>query len=451
LCDAVLRTTDSAGRLDKLERANMLVIPLDHTRNWYRCHHLLRDAMNAELERREPADVPTLRHRAADWYEANDMPELAIEQAMALGDAERVCAIAQAWTQRFYQQGRAVTSRRWLDWIEAHTSLETHPSFAMTGALAHLVDGRAAAGERWLDAAQRGVPRHEDVLRGRVAMVTAAACRDGVAAMLRDAEEAADRVPLDDPYRGLTLLVLGSAYRISGQPTRADAELADAAEVSEDTGAQPAAAIALAQRALLALDESRMGDASAFAERASTLIDDAGLDGYAISALAYAAAARVHLAQGDVATAKSALSHSQRLQAHLTHGLPWYAVQVRLEVARCHLALTDVSGARAVLREAVKVVRRRRDLGGLVNEITALQQQFDSVQTNLAGASSLTAAELRLLPLLASHLTFREIGERLFISANTVKTEAISIYRKLGVSCRSEAIDNARQLGLLAG
>ena len=60
-----------------------------------------------------------------------------------------------------------------------------------------------------------------------------------------------------------------------------------------------------------------------------------------------------------------------------------------------------------------------------------------------------TAAELRLLPLLTTHLSFREIGEQLFVSRNTIKTQAISVYRKLGVSSRSEAISRASELGLV--
>ena len=64
------------------------------------------------------------------------------------------------------------------------------------------------------------------------------------------------------------------------------------------------------------------------------------------------------------------------------------------------------------------------------------------------GGLSLTTAELRLLPLLATHLTFREIGERLYLSQHTVKTQAMSIYRKLGVSSRSQAVQRAQQLGL---
>jgi LuxR family transcriptional regulator, maltose regulon positive regulatory protein len=78
-----------------------------------------------------------------------------------------------------------------------------------------------------------------------------------------------------------------------------------------------------------------------------------------------------------------------------------------------------------------------------------VKRQLESLRVNMAGASSLTSAELRLLPLLPTRLSFRQIGQRLFISPHTVKTEAISIYRKLGVSSRSEAIERAQRLGLL--
>jgi LuxR family maltose regulon positive regulatory protein len=70
------------------------------------------------------------------------------------------------------------------------------------------------------------------------------------------------------------------------------------------------------------------------------------------------------------------------------------------------------------------------------------------MRVDVIGASSLTAAELRLVPLLPTHLSFREIGERLFISRHTVKTQALSIYRKLGVSSRHEAIERMEVLGL---
>ncbi|MGZ6213421.1 MAG: LuxR C-terminal-related transcriptional regulator, partial [Candidatus Limnocylindria bacterium] len=60
----------------------------------------------------------------------------------------------------------------------------------------------------------------------------------------------------------------------------------------------------------------------------------------------------------------------------------------------------------------------------------------------------LTPAELRLLHFLPSHLSLQEIAERLYLSRATVKTQVASIYSKLGVAGRSEAVDVMEQLGL---
>jgi LuxR family maltose regulon positive regulatory protein len=77
-----------------------------------------------------------------------------------------------------------------------------------------------------------------------------------------------------------------------------------------------------------------------------------------------------------------------------------------------------------------------------------LQASVTTGNAGVVGASSLTAAELRLLPLLPTHLSYAEIGDQLHVSKNTVKTQAYSAYRKLGVSSRSEAVARTRELGL---
>src|SRR6185312_13558987 len=105
---------------------------------------------------------------------------------------------------------------------------------------------------------------------------------------------------------------------------------------------------------------------------------------------------------------------------------------------------------RTVAEEAFELLRRRPDLGVLVAQAAELAAELAALPTAGNGrASRLTPAELRLLPLLATHLSFREIGERLHVSRNTIKTEAISVYRKLGVSTRSAAIDRAAEIGLV--
>jgi LuxR family transcriptional regulator, maltose regulon positive regulatory protein len=88
----------------------------------------------------------------------------------------------------------------------------------------------------------------------------------------------------------------------------------------------------------------------------------------------------------------------------------------------------------------------------LGEQVAKLQVEADEMPQTATGSNSgLTGAELRLLPLLSTHLSFREIGERLFVSRNTIKTQAISVYRKLGVSSRSDAISRAGELGLVDG
>ena len=120
-----------------------------------------------------------------------------------------------------------------------------------------------------------------------------------------------------------------------------------------------------------------------------------------------------------------------------------------LELARAYVALEDTAGAREVLRQAQDILQKRPDLGVLPKEVEELESRLDAMRTGEVGPSSLTAAELRLVPYLPTHLTYPQIGERLFRSRNTVKSQAISIYQKLGVSSRDEAIERLHSIGLL--
>jgi LuxR family transcriptional regulator, maltose regulon positive regulatory protein len=94
------------------------------------------------------------------------------------------------------------------------------------------------------------------------------------------------------------------------------------------------------------------------------------------------------------------------------------------------------------------ILQQRPDLGDLPRLAAQLESRLATLKAGAVGASSLTAAEMRLLPLLSTHLSFREMGERLFVSSHTVKTQAYSVYRKLGASSRSEAVARVHELGL---
>jgi LuxR family transcriptional regulator, maltose regulon positive regulatory protein len=211
----------------------------------------------------------------------------------------------------------------------------------------------------------------------------------------------------------------------------------------------PAAVTALGERAVVAIGRRDWGQAAALADRALGIARTGRLDDYPQTALTRAVAARVALRRGDGPGAREHLARAARLRPLLTYGLSFFAVQTLLELGRAYLALDDVAGVRAALRQAQDVLRQRPDLGDLPAQLRELQQAVEQTGGVVGGVSSLSTAELRLLPLLSTHLTFREIAERLYLSQNTVKTQAISIYRKLGVASRSGAVERTQELGLL--
>jgi LuxR family maltose regulon positive regulatory protein len=152
--------------------------------------------------------------------------------------------------------------------------------------------------------------------------------------------------------------------------------------------------------------------------------------------------------RGNRIQAASDQAHAQRLRSGLSDAVPWLAIGAHLELARVALAQSDTARARALLREADDVQRRFPSFGRLGDDAASLRRQANASATVDAGASALTAAELRLLPYLSTYLTFREIGTRVGVSANTIKSQTMSIYRKLDVSSRGDAIARAAAIGL---
>src|SRR4029453_961487 len=153
---------------------------------------------------------------------------------------------------------------------------------------------------------------------------------------------------------------------------------------------------------------------------------------------------------GNLDQARQDLARAQRLRPRATHALPYYAVQAPLELTPAYLALPDLAAARGVLGEVDELLRWRPDLGTLREQANQLRSHLDRARGQVIGAAPLTTAERRLLPLLATHLSFREMGQRLYVSQHTVKTQAMSIYRKLGVSSRGQAVQRVQEIGLLA-
>jgi LuxR family transcriptional regulator, maltose regulon positive regulatory protein len=454
LCNAVLKSSGSAPVLESLERSNLFVVPLDPNREWYRYHHLFRELLHAELERAEPDLVPELLARASDWCDAGGEPEMAVAYAQAAGDADRVAGVVEAHAQRQYQLGRAVTVEGWLDWLERHGAPEQNPLIAVLGAWFSAIRGQSDRAERWTDIAERAALEGTAPDRGHsvepwLALLRAVRCQRGVEKMRSDAELALRSFERSGPFWLTAAVVLALSRLLSGDDAGADDLFADVAESGQATGGWNGASLALAERAALAIERDEWVEAGALADQAQSIVRRSRMEEYPPNGLVFAVSARVAIHRRETPRATELLARAQRLRPRLTHVLATLSIQTRLQLASAYLALADAAGARTQLREADGLLRRGPDFGTLARQAEDLRSKLETVHAEAPGASTLTTAELRLLPLLTTHLSFREIGERLYLSRHTVKSHAMAIYRKLDVTSRTAAVERARDLGMV--
>jgi LuxR family transcriptional regulator, maltose regulon positive regulatory protein len=453
LCDAVTRSEGSADLLESLARSNLLVVPLDRRGEWYRYHHLFAELLRSELDRRERRIVPDLHARAAAWYAANGQLETAIVHAQAAGDADLAAQLVAQVAFSAYASGRVATCLGWVQWFLDKGLAASYPEVAVVAAVVNALLGRPAAVDEWVAAAEagdaEGTPPDGSTMASWRAQLRAFLCRSGLQALRRDTELALAGLAANSPWRPSSLAIQGITYMLEDEPDRADAVLEQAHDLGVHIGALPAASVALAERALLALEGGKHADAERHVDGALALIVQGELQEYPLCALAYVVAGRLAVRRGEVEAAREHAAQAARLRVGLAYTVPYLAVQTRLELARAYLELSDAAGARLILREVRDLLAVRPDLGNLVADAEALHAKVAAMGAGAVGTSSLTTAELRLLPLLPTHLTFREMGERLHVSRHTVKTQAMSVYRKLGVSSRSEAIERVLEVGLL--
>jgi len=449
----VVGRAGSSRMLEQLEKHNLLVVPLDRRRDWYRYHHLFRELLHAELGRREPELVLRLHSGAAQWYEANAMPEAAIEHAMAAADAQQVARLVLNVMQPVWASGRIDTVLGWMQWLKGRTEIEHYSGIAAHAALILALLGRPGEAERWTTAAERnpgtGTLPDGNTVEATLAYLRALLCRRGIAQMRTDAQLALAELSPTSPYRATMLHTEAVSHLLDGDLDRADSIFAHAFDIATSASIAPLLPVVLAERGIVAIERNDWHEAATFAERALAFVHDGNLDRYWTNALVYAFGARCAVHQGKVELARDYIARAARLRPLLTYALPIVSAQTLIELAHCYIAVGDVGGARAVLRQAQDIFQQRPQLGALPKHATELHTKLSHVPAAMHGASSLTTAELRILPLLTTHLTMGEIGERLYISKNTVKSHMVTIYRKFGVSSRTAAISRMHELGLL--
>jgi len=444
LCDAVLGEKGAAETLERLVAAGLPLVALDRTGDRYRYPRLLREFLRAALARKEPRAVTALHRRAAQWYGVHDVAGRAVQHAQAAGAGDVVAPYLAEFVRRKFARGRAEIAHRWLHWFERTANLAAYPDIAASGGVVFALTGDAAAADRCALALSAGdaPTTAERILRSILG-------RNGLEQMRIDARAA--QSVADRPWRPAALALEGFAHLWAGDVERADAILAQAVSIAEESLDAVVATAALGARAAIAAERDDWSLAGRHASRSLDHIQRQGLHRYATSGLSFAVAARYAAAAGQIESARRLLAQTTVIRPALTTAAPGISVHTQLELANAHLMVSDVRTARALIRESAGILAERHDLGRLSEQHRTLGRRLEALSGSAAGMRGLTTAELRLLPHLVTHLSFHEIGERLFVSRNTVKTQAISIYHKLGASSRSEAIRAADAAGLLEG
>ncbi|CAM3502723.1 LuxR C-terminal-related transcriptional regulator [Occultella aeris] len=456
LCDAVLGRHDAQRMLRHFEGSSLFLVPLDRHREWFRYHALFHEFLLGELMTAEPELSDVLRLRAADWYEANGLPRRAVEVLLPTPHRDRCVRLVTRIVTSQFESGRIATLERWLGALGT-VAISDYPPLAVLAGYVALYQGHAAEAERW-GAVVDGATFDGEIIDGSASFASARAmyrairCPHGPEQMRADARLAIDSEPPLSVWRDTAFALGGEAALLVGDVAAATDLFTSAIAAAEDVGNADALVLSEARLAQLAMDAGRWEDARARVAHAVHEIAAHRTDDYPTSITAFAAAARLAVHDGDTTTARRELTRGMRARAFSTYAFPTVAVRARLNLARTSWALGDNVAVRHLLREIDDVLLRRPDLGTLGDEVNRFRQDFEPESRGAVSGGRippLSPAELRVLPYLQTYLTIREIAERLFISRNTASTEIGSIYRKLGVSSRGDAVRQAIARGLL--
>jgi LuxR family maltose regulon positive regulatory protein len=226
--------------------------------------------------------------------------------------------------------------------------------------------------------------------------------------------------------------------------------VAEGERVAAACGCDAIRVFCLSELALQEAGEGSRERAASYVAAAKAGTEEMTMDDHPASARVLAVSALLLAHGGRTAEARRELRQARQLLAPTGNVSTWFPVEIRLILARASLAVGDLDAARKLLSAARSRMSPSVDIGLLREDVESLMGAAGSFPANgVVGPSSLTLAELRLLSYLPTHMSFPEIGRQLHVSRNTVKSQAISIYRKLQVSSRSEAVDRAEACGLL--
>jgi ATP/maltotriose-dependent transcriptional regulator MalT len=451
LCDAVLGRSDSAQRLREIEHSNGFLIRLDGPGDWYRYHHLFGELLELELASIDQSASVRLHLAASEWLREHGLVQDALEHAFAAGEQRRTAEILDEEHRTLLRTGQTATLLRWCEALPEDVLLE-HPDLPVAAAIATGLAGRSGHERRWfVGIADRVREERPELWSPYREAGLGIAKTNRVEHDLGEAIEVGRRA-VEVAREGVAetavpaLANLGFLLFVEGDIADARAFTEEALERPEVMAQPHGFVYALATRALI---ETEQGDPATAEEEARRALAEAGAAGMARDAsggIAHLALAAALAAQGRLVEAEREAMAGEELrrapEPEATHLL------ALLTVAGIRARLGRMTRARAELAVVRRGLARFSDAGRLPALADAVDALIDAPSTTSVDEVP-SAAELSVLQLLATDLSRSEIGERLFLSVNTVKTHTRSLYRKLRVSSREEAVARAAGLGLL--
>jgi LuxR family maltose regulon positive regulatory protein len=449
-CAAVALEPAAGAVLRRLADQNTLLVRIDAAAGRYRLHQLLADHLRESLSRLDPAELAACHARASRWFLEQGDLDAAVEHAAAAGDDDWFAALVWTHAGVLLGRGQLPRVRAWLALVD-EPRVERSCPLALTAAHVASHEGDIKRFHRLLVIAEglcrragRDAPHRTDVV-----MLQALAGREGIKAMVQQCSTVIAAKDPDDPWLTLAHFLRGVGLVLSNHVPQGAVDLQGCLRLADAHDVPIVAALACCSLAQLAAAAGDLDEAERLLARARRIVDELGLSNIATTAPIYTALASVQAASGDVEEARASAAHALRLTAMLNDVAPWYAVQGRLNLALAYVQIDDAVEARQLVHEAKRLYSSSWRAPLLDQLMTDTLASVRDSTRRASGANPLTLAEMRVLQYLPSHLSYPEIAEELVVSRHTVKSQAMSVFRKLGVSSRSACVRRARELALL--
>ncbi|HWI45327.1 MAG TPA: LuxR C-terminal-related transcriptional regulator, partial [Rubrobacter sp.] len=345
--------------------------------------------------------------------------------------------------------GQTATVQRWLESLpEGPTAHDA--ALLLVRAWICILSGRNEDGERLLTLAESipyegPLPDGTASVEAGVAILRAVFGLGGVRNTMEAAQHAVALEPEQPSQRAaLIRFGLGSSLYLSGETSQARKLFEDVVELTR-TGQPLLQMVSLSYLSIVATDEGRLEEAESLARQAGTLVVRFGLQGVPQSSWAPIALGYVLAKQGEMVEAQTELERGLSSRMSLPGMSPWPTLIALLALARVRSERGDRSGAREVLSEARTMLQRYPD-AGMFPELLEREERRLRARKPRQGQldGELTERELDVLGLLVGELSTSQIAQNLYVSPSTIRTHVKSIYRKLGVSSRKDAVLEAR-------